>query len=98
MIGHGSLYDINEKGARFVMDNSLELGQRVSLEVDFQHPNGVVTTIRFRSIVRRVLQGELYEIAVSFLKGESYVRGKGARGKGKDSPWNMVTKGSRWIN
>ncbi|TAM79857.1 MAG: PilZ domain-containing protein [Acidobacteria bacterium] len=98
LIGCGSLYDISEKGARFFLDGSLEAGHRVSLEVDFRHPDGGVTTIRFRSLVLRVLPGESYEVAVSFLKGESYVRGKGSRWKGEASPWNLVTKGNYWIN
>lgn len=98
LIGSGSLYDINEKGARFFLDHSLEVGHRISLEVDFRHPDGTVTTIRFRSIVARVLPGESYEIAVSFLKGESYVPGKLPRGKTAYSAWNLVTKGSNWIN
>lgn len=98
LIGRGSLYDINEKGARFFLDGSLEAGHRISLEVDFRHPDGDVTTIRFPSVVTRVLSGESYEIAVSFLKGESYVPGKGSRGKRDASLWNLVSKGSHWVN
>lgn len=98
VLGCGRLYDISDKGARFFIDSPLEVGHRISLEVDFQHPDCKVTTIRFRGIVKRVSPGEMHEIAVSLLKGETYIRGKGSRAKSKDSPWNRVAKGSKWIN
>ena len=98
MLGRGWLYDINDKGARFFLDHTLEEGHRISLEVDFENHVGQVTTIRFPGIVRRVSAGDFYEVAVSFLKGESHIRGKGSREKVEDLPWNRFTKGSTWIN
>lgn len=98
VLGCGRLCDISDKGARFILDSPLEVGHRISLEVDFQHPDGKITTIRFPGIVKRVSPGEMHEIAVSLLRGETYIRGKGSRAKSKDSPWNRVTKGSKWIN
>jgi PilZ domain len=98
LIGRGWLYDINDKGARFLLECSLDAGSLISIEVDFLNPDGQFTTIRFRGIVTRVSPGDSYEIAVSFLKGESYVRGKGSRVKKGDSPWNQVPSGSHWIN
>lgn len=98
ILGCGQLYDIGDKGARFYLDSPLAEGHRISLEADFQHPDGHVVTIRFRGIVRRVSPGRLYEIAVSFLKGASFIRRKGSREKSKDSPGNRLTTGSNWIN
>jgi hypothetical protein len=40
----------------------------------------------------------LHEIAVCFLKGESYIRRKGMYGNRQDSPWNCFAKGNNWIN
>ena len=98
MIGQGWLYDISDKGARFFLDHPLDAGNRISLEVDFQHPDGEITTIRFPGIVNRVQSGESYEIAVSFLKGGSFFRSKGLKGKSANSPRGRFTKGSYWIN
>lgn len=98
IIGRGWLYDISDKGARFFLDHALQTGNRISLEVDFRHPNGEITTIRYPGEVNRVSPGDWYEIAVSFLKGESYIRGKGSKAKSEDSPRNRFTKDSPWIN
>ena len=97
-VGCGWLYDIGGKGARFFLDHTLEKGERVSLEVSFQNPDGEITTIRFPSVVNRVLSGDSNEIAVSFLKGESYIRGKRPGSRSKQSPRGTLTKGSDWIN
>lgn len=98
MLGRGWLYDISEKGARFFLDHILEEGRRVSLEVDFRNQQGRVTTIRFPSIIRRIAPGDLHEIAVRFLKGESYIRGRDSQGRSQDSPWDRFAKGNNWIN
>lgn len=97
-LGHGWLYDINDKGARFYLDRPLDAGQRISLEVDFRNPDGQVTTIRFPGIVGRVSPGDLHEIVVTFLKGESYIRGRNSRKKSEDSLWSRFNQGSNWIN
>ena len=98
MLGRGWLYDISEKGARFFLDHTLEEGRRVSLEVDFRNQDGEVTGIRFPAIIQRIAPGDLHEIAVCFLKGESYIRGKGKRRGNHDSPWDRFSKGNNWIN
>ena len=98
LIGEGLLHDIGEKGARFILDRSLDEGKRISLEVDFRNPDGEVTTIRFRGIVRRVEQGQVSEIAVFFLKGESYIRGKKPSKASEDSLWTRFTAGNHWVN
>lgn len=98
VLGRGWLFDISDKGARFVVDQLLEIGARISLEVDFQHPDGEITTIRYPGIVKWVSEGDSYETAVFFLKGETYIRGKGSKGKSKEFPRGRFTKGSRWIN
>lgn len=98
ILGHGWLYDINDKGARFYLDRPLDTGQRISLEVDFRNPDGQVTTIRFPAIVRRVSPGDLHEIVVTFLKGESYIRGRNSRKKSEDPLWSRFNQGSNWIN
>jgi len=98
VLGRGWLFDISDKGARFVLDHPLETGNRISLEVDFQHPDGEITTIRYPGIVNRVSAGNSYEIAVSFLKGQSYIRGKSSKGKSNASIRGRITKGSHWIN
>ena len=98
VIGRGWLYDVSDKGARFILDHSLKVGTRISLEVDFTHPDGEITTIRYPGVVNRVLEGDSYEIAVFFLKGESYIRGKGSKGKSKGFPQERFTKGSHWVN
>lgn len=97
-LGRGWLYDISEKGARFFLDHPLEVGLRISLEVDFRNQDGQITGIRFPAIIRRLAPGDLHEIAVCFLKGESYIRRKSARGKHHDSPWDRFAKGNNWIN
>ena len=98
VIGRGWLFDISDKGARFILDSPLVTGNRISLEVNFQHPGGEVTTIRYPGIVKRVSRGNSYEIAVSFLKGESYIRGKGSKLQNKGFPRGRFIKGSHWIN
>lgn len=98
IIGRGTLYDINDKGARFTLDHALDEGKRMSLEVDFRNPDDQVTTIRFPAIVERVNRTTQHEIAVSFLKGESYFHGKRTSATTDNSLWNRFTKGSRWIN
>ena len=98
LIGRGWLHDINEQGARFFLNHTLETGVRISLDVDFRNPGGQVTTIRFPGIVQRVSEDGPYEIAVSFLKGESYIRGKRSQENGEESPLAHFTKGSIWIN
>lgn len=98
MIGRGWLHDISENGARFLLDQPVEVGRRISLEVAFQNPDGEVTAIRFPGTVKRVNAGASHEVAVSFSKGGSFVRHKSPRGKDHDSPWSRLTKGSTWIN
>ncbi|MGA8184778.1 MAG: PilZ domain-containing protein [Terriglobia bacterium] len=98
MIGRGWLHDISENGARFLLDHSIEVGRRVSLEVAFRNPGGEVTAIRFPGTVKRVNAGASHEVAMSFSKGGSFIRRKGSQGRNEDSPWNRLTKGSSWIN
>lgn len=98
MIGRGWLYDISENGARFLLDQPIEVGRRISLEVAFQNPDGEVTAIRFPGTVKRVNAGASHEVAMSFSKGGSFVRQKSSRGRNKDSRWSRLTKGSTWIN
>lgn len=97
-IGRGRLHDISEQGARFLLDHPLEVGARISVEVDFRNPGGQVTTIRFPGIVRRTSGESSLEVAVSFLKGESYIRGKRAEEKPEASIWDQFSNGSIWIN
>lgn len=97
VIGRGWLHDIGEQGARFFLNHTLESGTRISLEVDFRNPGGQVTTIRFPGIVRRVSGGSPFEAAVSFLKGESYIRGKRSW-KDDKSIWDQFSNGNTWIN
>lgn len=98
VIGRGWLQDISDQGARFFLNQALEADARISLEVDFRNPDGQVTTIRFPGIVRRVSDGSPFEVAVSFLKGESYIRGKRSQEKTKKSLWDQFSNGSVWIN
>jgi PilZ domain len=98
MIGRGWLHDISENGARFLLDQPIEVGRRISLEVAFQNPDGEVTAIRFPGTVKRVNAGASHEVAMSFSKGGSFVRQKSSRGRNKDSRWSRLTKGSTWIN
>lgn len=98
MMGCGWLHDISENGARFLLDQPIEVGRRISLEVAFQNPDGEVTAIRFPGTVERVNAGASHEVAVSFSKGGSFVRQKSSRGRNKDSRWGRLTKGSAWIN
>lgn len=98
MIGRGWLCDINDNGARFLLDHSLGAGDRISLEVHFQNPDGEITAIRFPGIVKRVSRGASHEIAATFLKGGSFIRGKGSRTKGTGSVFVPSRKGSGWIN
>lgn len=98
MVGRGWLYDINDNGARFLLDHSLEPGDRISLEVGFQNPDGEITAIRFPGIVKRVNFRTSYEVAVSFLKGGSFVRRKGSRGKKRSPHLVKSESGYRWIN
>lgn len=98
IIGRGWLHDISERGARFLLNHTVEVGARISVEVDFRNPGGQVTTIRFPGIVQRVSEGNPFEVAVSFLKGESYIRGKRAEEKSKKSLWDQFSNGSIWIN
>lgn len=98
IVGRGWLYDINDNGARFLLDHSLSVGDRISLVVEFQNPDGEVTAIRFPGIVKRVTSEASYEIAVSFLKGGSFVRRKGSRGKKRLPQLVQSENGYRWIN
>lgn len=95
-LGSGWLDDISDHGARFHLDQPLTTGERISLVVHFSIPSGDVTDIRFRAVVRRVSHLASYDIAVSFLKGESYLRRDGSRGKGL--PRFHVGDSGRWIN
>lgn len=96
MIGCGRLDDISDNGVRFHMDHSLAAGDRISLDVHFLNLNGEVIDIRFRGIVRRVSRGASHEIAVSFLKGESYLRRD--RSQGRSLPRVQMNSSGRWIN
>lgn len=95
-LGSGWLDDISDHGARFHLDHPLATGDRISLVVHFSVPSGEVTDIRFRAVVKRVSHVASYDTAVSFLKGESYLRHDGSRGKGL-SRLQMGDSG-RWIN
>lgn len=95
MLGRGWLHDINEKGARFIVDQSLPCGQRITLEVGFSGPDGEVTAMRFPATVKRVVPHASYEVAVSFLKGGSFVRRADTRYK----RLVRIQRGkSSWIN
>ncbi len=94
-LGEGRLHDINDKGARFLLDHVLPSGSRITFEVDFLNPDGKDTTLRYPGIVRRVSGEVLSEVAVSFLKGGYFVRRAGARRKGLAF---IQTNTSRWIN
>ncbi len=96
MIGRGWLHDINDKGARFVVEHPLQAGDRISLEVHFLNPDGEVTVIRFPAVVKRVSPGSSHETAVSFCRGGSFVQREGS-GK-KSSPRIQLNNGSNWIN
>jgi len=96
MIGRGWLHDINDKGARFVADNPLQAGDRITLEVHFLNSDGEVTDIRFPGIVKRASGENSYEIAVSFLKGESFIRHEDSRGEGMSRA--QISKSGNWIN
>jgi PilZ domain len=98
MVGRGWLCDINDDGARFLLDQSLKADDRISVEIDFQNPDGEVTSIRFPGVVKRVKPGASYDIAVSFLKGGSFVRGKGARAGNKAPLLILFNKGHHWVN
>lgn len=98
MVGRGWLYDINDNGARFLLDHPLRLGDRISLVVDFQNPDGEVTAIRFSGVVKRVASGTSHEIAVTFLKGGSFIRHKSSRGKKETPHLVQSNNGYRWIN
>ncbi|HET7211957.1 MAG TPA: PilZ domain-containing protein [Terriglobia bacterium] len=98
MIGRGWLHDISENGARFLLDQPVEVGRRISLEVAFQNPDGEVTAIRFPGTVKRVNAGDSHEVAMSFSKGGSFIRQKSPQGRNHDSPWSRLTKGNTWIN
>lgn len=95
-IGNGWLDDISDNGARFHLDNPLASGERISLEVHFSGPGGDLTDIRFPAVVKRVSHNVLYEIAVRFLKGESFIRRPSAQGK--HLPRTQAGNGGRWIN
>lgn len=95
-IGRGWLHDVSDRGARFNLDHALVPGDCVSLELHFLNPDGEVTNIRYRAVVKRVLQKESYEIAVAFLNRGSFVR-RGNR-KDKDSQWVQMSNSSNWIN
>lgn len=98
MIGRGWLHDISESGARFFLDQPIEVGRRISLEVAFQNPDGEVTAIRFPGTVKRLNAGASHEVAMSFSKGGSFIRQKNSRGKDHASPWSRLTGGNTWIN
>jgi len=97
-LGCGWLCDISVKGAKFLLDRTLENGDRISLDVDFRHPDGAITTIRFPAIVKRVSAGSSYEIAVYFLKGESYITPNGGRNRRRTSSSRWVSSANKWIN
>lgn len=86
-IGSGWLRDINDLGARFESDRRLAVDERVSLEVHFSNPDGAVTIMRFPARVKRISEGTAHEIAVSFLKGGTFVRRKGTACKNKSGIW-----------
>jgi len=96
VIGHGSLKDINDHGARFELDRRLEVNDRISLEVHFSNPDGAVTTIRFPGRVKRVFVGTSHEIAVSFSKGGAFLRRKDQLPRSL-LPMQKGTEGN-WIN
>lgn len=98
IIGRGWLCDISERGARFFLNHAVEVGARISVEVDFRNPGGNVTAIRFPGIVRRVSEGSPSEVAVSLLKGESYIRGKRVEKNLEESLWDQFSNGSIWVN
>lgn len=94
-IAQGWLHDISETGARFLLDHPIQIGNRVTLDVHFSHPDGEVTTMRFQGIVKRVSSGESNETVVSFSRGGTFVRPAHARQK--DAP-RIQTAKSDWIN
>lgn len=96
VIGQGRLIDINDRGARFESNNLLAVDDRVSLEVHFSNPDGNITNMRFPGIVKRVSAGIWHEIAVSFLRGGSFVRRKDSHGI-NSSVFRTTEKGN-WVN
>jgi hypothetical protein len=71
----GELLDIGRGGARLTLPRLLALGTRVSLDVNFPNPPEGMTTVRFKGIVTRSLQGSPHEIAVRFRSGGRFLRG-----------------------
>lgn len=76
VLGHGCLKDLSDRGARFELDRGLEIDAKVHLEIHFQNLEGAVTTIRFPGKVERVSAVTGYEVAVSFVRAGSIIRGK----------------------
>ncbi|PYV89269.1 MAG: hypothetical protein DMG05_13850 [Acidobacteria bacterium] len=71
----GKLRDIGVGGARFYLDRSLGVGTRVILDVHLPRASKEgVTTVRFKAIVMRELQGPSYQIAVRFRQGGQFLR------------------------
>lgn len=95
-IGRGWLYDISDKGARFVVEQPLHTGDRISLEVHFLNPDGEVTNIRYPATVKRVSPGPAHETAVTFSRGGSFVRRK--ESGEKSFRRIQMNGGSHWIN
>ena len=95
IIGCGKLNDINDYGARFGLDHPLRVNDLISLEVHFSNLDGELTTIRFRGTVKRVSAGALHEVAVSFLKGGSFIRHKSLAARGV--PPAQTGTGGGWV-
>lgn len=96
-LGRGWLCDISDKGARFRLDHPMQAGNRISLDVHFSNPNRQVTTIRFQGLVKRVSQVDSCEVAITFLKGTSFIRnGHGSFQKGLHQV--HVNPSGEWIN
>lgn len=96
-LGRGWLCDISDKGARFRLDHPMQAGNRISLDVHFSNPNRQVTTIRFQGLVKRVSQEDSHEVAITFLKGTSFIR-NGHNSFHKGLQQVHVDPSGKWIN
>jgi hypothetical protein len=96
-IARGWLYDIGENGARILLNESLPINARFTLDVHLQNPNSKITTIRFKCSVSGVCYGPPYQLALRFLGRGDFIRGKVV--EFREGSHLVKTKGSyRWIH
>lgn len=75
-IARGWLYEIAESGARIFLDEPLSLNTRVTLDVHLSNPDSKIITVRFKSVVQKVLSGPPFELALTFSGREDFIRDK----------------------